>query len=56
MDKKTVLICSSIGAVVGAYLPVWLFKVSEFSVWSIIGGIAGGLVGIWLAVKLNDYF
>lgn len=39
---------------IGAYVPV-LWHAGFFSMSSIIGGIVGTIVGIWLAFKLNDY-
>ena len=39
---------------VGAYVPA-LWHAGFMSVSSIIGGIVGTAVGIWVAFKLNDY-
>lgn len=39
---------------IGAYIPA-LWHASLFSVSSIIGGILGTVVGIWAAIKVNNY-
>jgi ABC-type lipoprotein release transport system permease subunit len=46
----SVLIFSTIGS----YMPV-LWHAGFFSFSSIIGGIVGTIVGIWAAIKINDY-
>jgi ABC-type lipoprotein release transport system permease subunit len=46
----SVLIFSTIGS----YVPV-LWHAGFFSFSSIIGGIVGTIVGIWVAIKINDY-
>lgn len=38
---------------VGAYLPVLLGVDDGFGAWSILGGLVGGIVGIWLAVVVQ---
>ena len=39
---------------IGGYLPS-LWHAGFFSIWGIIGGIAGTAVGIWVAIKINNY-
>lgn len=41
-------VCSGIGS----YLPT-LWGAGYFSLWSIIGSVVGGIVGIWIGYKLN---
>ena len=48
---SSVLIFSTIGG----YLPT-LWHAGFFSLWGIVGGIVGTIVGIWVALKLNNYF
>lgn len=55
MNKKVLLLGAIIGGVLGAYIPVWLFGVSGFSGWSILGSTVGGIAGIWAAVKFGQY-
>jgi hypothetical protein len=52
MSKGYIYLCLGIGSTIGSYLPV-LFGSSFISGWSILGGIVGGIAGIWLGVKLN---
>jgi hypothetical protein len=40
---------------IGGYIPS-LWHAGFLSVWGIIGGIAGTAAGIWVAIKLNNYF
>jgi hypothetical protein len=46
----SVLIFSTIGS----YIPV-LWHAGFFSLSSILGGIIGTIVGIWAAIKANNY-
>jgi hypothetical protein len=39
---------------IGAYIPV-LWHAGVFSFSSILGGILGTILGIWVALKLNNY-
>ena len=39
---------------IGAYIPS-LWHAGVFSIWGIVGGIVGTVVGIWAAIKLQDY-
>jgi hypothetical protein len=51
MNKTVMYIFVTIGGMVGAYFPS-LFGADGFSAWAILGSTIGGLVGIYLAVKL----
>jgi hypothetical protein len=46
----SVLIFSTIGG----YIPS-LWHAGFLSFWGIVGGIIGTAVGIWIAIKINDY-
>jgi hypothetical protein len=54
MNKGMLYLWITIGGIVGSYLPVILFHVSGLSAISIVGGVIGGLAGIWVAIKLDD--
>jgi hypothetical protein len=54
MTKGLVYLLIFIGGAIGSYIPA-LFGQSMFSAASLIGGAIGSIVGIWAAVKLNDY-
>jgi hypothetical protein len=49
--KKMIMLGMVIGSFVGAYVPT-LFGVDEFSMISILTGISGGMLGIWIAYGL----
>lgn len=51
MAKIFIYIGITIGGLIGAYLPVWLFHVDALSLWSIILGAVGSFVGLWLGYK-----
>lgn len=52
MYKVLVLTGATIGGIAGAYVPALFGDTDIFSVWSILGGVVGGLVGIWLGYLL----
>lgn len=37
---------------IGSYIPVAMGVDSGFGGWSILGGVIGGFVGIWLGVQI----
>ena len=52
MSKKgTVMLGMVVGSTIGGYLPI-LFGVSAFSFTSLITGFIGGILGIWIGVKI----
>ena len=53
MNKGLVLLTSGFCGGVGGYLPV-LFGSSGLSGWSLIGGFVGGILGIWVGVKIGE--
>lgn len=53
MNKGFISLLAGIGGVIGSYVPV-LFGASGLSGWSILGGLIGGIAGIWLAVKISQ--
>ena len=48
--KTLILVFTTIGGIAGAYVPALWGDTDIFSVASILFGMIGGLVGIWLAV------
>lgn len=46
-------ICISIGGLVGGYVPT-LFGANGFSPWAILGSTIGGVLGIYVAVKVSN--
>lgn len=53
MNKRTILLFSTVLGLVGSYAPV-LFGDSNFlDGWSILGGLVGGIAGVWLGVVVS---
>ena len=55
MEKAVRYLILSITMGIGGYVPV-LFGASAFDGWSILGTLVGGVAGVWLIVKLNNYY
>ena len=53
MNKMTISICMTAGTIIGGFIPTWFGDTNLFDAWSIIGGLIGGIAGIWLGVKLG---
>jgi hypothetical protein len=53
MNKGMLYLCINIGGMIGGYLPV-LFGAGGLSAISILGSGIGGLLGIWVAYKLEN--
>lgn len=52
MNKKILLLFAIIFGALGGYIPV-LFGGTDFNGWTILGGLIGGLFGIWLGVVVS---
>lgn len=52
MNKTVMMIMSTLGMTVGGAIPA-LFGASMLGGWSILGGLIGGFVGIWLGVVVS---
>lgn len=55
MNKLMIGLGTFLGSTLGSYIPV-LWGGSVFSFTSILFGVIGGLVGIWLGYKISKYF
>ena len=51
MDKLYIYGGITIGGIIGAYIPVVLFKSNPLGFVSIISGAIGSLVGLWAGYK-----
>ena len=51
-SRFLILVTLTVGSVVGSYVPT-LWGAGAFSMWSILLGGIGGLVGIWVGYKLS---
>ena len=54
MNKGLIMLMSGVGGAIGSYIPV-IFGASGFGGWSVLGAFVGGLVGIYVGVKMNDF-
>lgn len=54
MDKKVIYIGASIFGAAGSYLGSLLDGGSLLGFWSILGGLVGGILGIYLAYKFQQ--
>jgi hypothetical protein len=54
MNKSLIMVMAGVGGSIGGYLPV-LFGASSLGGWSILSAFIGGLVGIYIGVKMSDY-
>lgn len=56
MNKKVIMLFALAFSVLGGYVPVLLGDNELLDGWSILGGLVGGLVGIWLgAITLKRW-
>lgn len=53
MNKRVILLAATMGGIVGGYVPVLFGDTDLLSGWSILGGLIGGLAGIWLGVAVS---
>jgi hypothetical protein len=56
MNKKFLLLMATVGGVVGGYVPILFGDNSFLDGASILAGLIGGLIGIWVGVKLSKRF
>lgn len=56
MEKMYLYGGITLGGVIGAYLPVWLFNADPIGPVSIIGGLIGGLLGLYFGYKAMQNF
>lgn len=53
MNKSLLKLLAIVGMTIGAMVPTIVFHDGDFGLGSIVGGFVGGVIGIWLAVKLS---
>lgn len=56
MNKKLISFMAVLGGGVGSYVPVLFGDGDMLDGWSILGGLIGGFVGIWLGVVLSKRY
>lgn len=55
MGKTVISMGVLVGSIIGGYAPVVLFHVSALSLLSIVAGIVGAFVGLYMAYKLVQW-
>jgi hypothetical protein len=53
MSKRVILLFATIFGALGSYAPVLFGDTNFLDGWSILGGLVGGLLGIWVAVYIS---
>lgn len=53
MNKRVLMLCAIIFGAIGGYVPVLFGDNDLLSGWSLLGGLVGGLTGIWLGVVVS---
>lgn len=54
MNKGALTLMAGIFGVLGAYMPIFAgWDPTGLGGWSILGGLVGGLFGIWLGTKIR---
>lgn len=56
MEKLFIYGGITLGGILGAYIPVWLFNVDGLSLVSLIGGTIGSLAGLFFGYKAAQNF
>jgi hypothetical protein len=54
MNKMLMYGSIAVFSTLGGLIPA-LWHAGFFSLWGIIGGLVGGIFGVWVAVKINNY-
>jgi uncharacterized membrane protein YfcA len=53
MNKRVILFFATVFSILGGYLPVLFGDNELLDGWSILGGLVGGIIGIWLGVYVS---
>ena len=53
MNKSIILFFTVIFGLIGNFIPMLFGNNDLFSIWSIIGGVIGGLFGVWVGVIVS---
>lgn len=54
MTKLVMYIILTVTMFIGGYLPVLLWGADPLGGWSILGGLIGGIIGIWIYFKIRQ--
>jgi membrane associated rhomboid family serine protease len=53
MNKKLILFFAIIFGLGGNFLPMLFGDTDPFSLWAVLGGLVGGLFGVWVGVIVS---
>jgi len=53
--KQFALFGAIVFGAIGGYLPFLFGNADDMMIWSILGSMVGGFLGIWLGVKVYKY-
>lgn len=53
MNKKVILLFATVFSIAGGYVPVLFGDSDLLDGWSILGGLVGGVFGIWLGAIVS---
>jgi hypothetical protein len=56
MNKKVIVFMMALCSGIGSYVPVLLGDSSMLDGWSILGGVVGGFIGIWLGAGISKRY
>lgn len=56
VNKRVVSFCGVLGMTIGAAAPMLFGDYNSFDEWAVLGGFAGGIVGIMLGVWVGKRF
>jgi hypothetical protein len=56
MNKSVILFFAVVGELAGSFVPMLFGNNDIFSAWGILGGLVGGLFGIWVGVVVSKRY
>lgn len=56
MNKTIIMFFTVVFGIAGNYFPFLLGESELFSGWSVVGGVIGGLFGVWIGVTVAKKF
>jgi len=56
MNKTVILFFAIAFELAGSFLPMLFGNNDLFSLWSILGGLVGGLFGVWVGFKISKRY
>jgi hypothetical protein len=54
VGRSVIGLCAGFGMLVGGYVPVVLWHVSDFSLTSLLFSVMGAAAGVWVGVRISE--